>query len=601
MHRLFLFLIIGILASVHVSKSATLAFPGAEGHGRYVTGGRGGTVYIVNSLEDNVSNPVAGTMRYAVDKSGARTIVFAVSGTIHLKAELKISYDNITIAGQTAPGDGICLADFPVSVNANNVIMRFIRCRMGDLAVTNSDGADAMGGRGKSNIIIDHCSMSWSSDECVSFYGNTNFTLQWCIISESLRLSGHTKGPHGYGGIWGGVNASFHHNLLAHHDSRNPRLGPFESTMGKEVVDLRNNVIYNWCGNSCYGGEGMNANIVNCYYKPGPATPTGSKRGRIISIDMSSSAGAANYNKWGKFYIAGNVINDGTNNASCTNATNDNWTYGVYNQFASGYTITQTLKDTIKVTTPFNPGDVSTHTAQKAYEKVLDYSGCSYSRDSLDIRIINETRTGTAAFKGLSKYNGYSTNYPGSTTDWKSTNYPKQGIIDSQQDLMHAGADSATWSAWPALQSETAPVDNDMDGMPDEWETSHGLSSINASDRNLYTLDAAFTNLEVYINSLVSAITENQVQDAVLSFNNPNIGSRKAYLAQNPVNETLVLKCDRQMNTLHIYDLNGLTLQSHSHLGTSASLPVDCLQSGIYLVDVQFENGDKQALKFIKN
>lgn len=295
------------------------AFPSAEGHGKYVTGGRGGRVIYVTNLEDN-SNP--GSLRYAINQSGARIILFKVSGTIQLKSRLKISKGDVTVAGQTAQGDGITLRDYPVTVDANNVILRFLRFRMGD--ATNQE-ADALGGRFYKNIIVDHCSMSWSTDECVSFYTNENFTLQWSIISESLRNSVHGKGSHGYGGIWGGKNASFHHNLLAHHDSRNPRLGETKGSVFAltDLVDLRNNVIYNWKGNSCYGGEGMNANIVNCYYKPGPAT---TKKERIISIDKLLEPGYAISDIWGKFYIDGNVM------TGSTRATNDNWTYGVYNQ-----------------------------------------------------------------------------------------------------------------------------------------------------------------------------------------------------------------------------------------------------------------------------
>ena len=431
------------------------AFPGAEGHGRYTTGGRGGDVYIVTSLEDKLQD---GTLRYGIEKlSGKRTIVFQVSGTIHLNGDLKIKNGDLTIAGQTAPGDGICLAGYPVFLEADNVIVRFMRFRMGNKEDVSADGADAFGGRYHRNIMIDHCSMSWCTDECVSFYQNENFTLQWCLISESLRLGGHTKGPHGYGGIWGGMKASFHHNLLAHHDSRNPRLGPgVNSTKENEIVDMRNNVIYNWCGNSCYGGEAMHVNIVNNFYKPGPATPTGtSKRGRIIAIDKKVSDSdkksyPAIFDTWGDFFIQGNVVDDGQINGAadydrCMKATKDNWEYGVYNQFDKKYgTLDEGTKKALKRTTPVETGTVTTHDARTAFERVMDYAGCSLHRDRVDERIVQETRTGTANYQGMNEHNGQGVV---EGIDWKSVGYPKKGIIDSQDDVIPVGESSA----WPEL------------------------------------------------------------------------------------------------------------------------------------------------------
>lgn len=467
-------------------------------------------------MEDNVQE---GTLRYGIENlSGKRTIVFQVSGTIHLKKELKIKNGDLTLAGQTAPGAGICLAGYPVSMEADNVIVRFLRFRMGNKEDVSADGADAFGGRYHKNIIIDHCSMSWCTDECVSFYQNENFTLQWCIISESLRLGGHTKGPHGYGGIWGGMKASFHHNLLAHHDSRNPRLGPgVNSTKDNEIVDMRNNIIYNWCGNSCYGGEAMHVNIVNNFYKPGPATPRGTaKRGRIIAIDKKVSDSEkksypAIFDTWGDFYIEGNVVDDGRISSEkdylfCLKATENNWEQGVYNQIDKKYgTLDEATKTALRREIPVETGVITTHDARTAFERVMDYAGCSLQRDVLDERIVRETRSGTATYQGKNEHNGQGMV---DGIDWKSGSYPKPGIIDSQEDVIPVGGAIA----WPTLVQGTALTDSDNDGMPDIWELEHGLNPNDSSDRNEKTVDSnsEYTNQEMYMNSLVCTIIEKQ-------------------------------------------------------------------------------------------
>ncbi|MCW9706578.1 pectate lyase family protein [Fodinibius salsisoli] len=451
------------------TKEEAKAFPGAEGFGQDATGGRGGKVLYVTNLNDSGE----GSLRAAIETFGPRIILFKVSGTIALESNLDIDIGDVTIAGQTAPGGGITLKNYSMRINADNVILRFLRFRMGDEA---GHQGDALEGRFHKNIIVDHCSMSWATDETVTFYANENTTVQWSIIAESLRKSVHEKGAHGYGGIWGGRNASFHHNLLAHHDSRNPRLG---EEAGKafaltDLVDLRNNVIYNWDGNSTYGGEAMNVNIVNSYYKPGPAT---TKEERIIAIDKNLDESTAIYDTWGKFHISGNYME------GSERATDENWTYGVYNQFHSKYgDLSEQEKEAMRMAEPHPiDGNVTTHTALEAYDRVLGFSGASLVRDAVDTRIISDIRNRTYTAEGS---NG-------------STN----GIIDSQADV----------GGWPELESEDPSVDTDQDGMSDEWEIDNGLDpeKANANGRDLST---AYDNVEVYINSLVTPIVTEQNQ-----------------------------------------------------------------------------------------
>lgn len=473
----------------HISAQIekTPAFPGAEGFGRYVTGGRGGKVYHVTNLNDSGT----GSLRWANSQAGPRTIVFDVSGTIYLKSALKFS-PNTTVAGQTAPGDGICLANYPVTIGSN-VIVRYMRFRLGNRNVAYHEG-DGLGSLDDSNIIVDHCSVSWSIDECLSIYGGKNLTAQWCIVSQSLVNSGHSKGNHGYGGNWGGSGASFHHNLIAHHTSRTPRLGPRQGTQTDERMDMRNNVMYNYGGNGCYGGEGMNVNIVNNYYKPGPGSPTGTKGMRIAGIGIRTTAYCKNddgswngwypmWHVWGKYYVTGNV------NTSYSQVTNDNWTYGIYNQIdnaSNDNTYTQATKDTMRIEEPIPFVYVTTHTAEQAYEQVLKYAGASLHRDELDEIIVNDTRNKKATYTGSG--NG-------------------SGFINTQDDVK-AGI-SGNESPWPTLVQTEAPVDTDGDGMPDAWETEQGLDPTDATDGNIRN-EEGYTNLEVYLNSLVANITNAQ-------------------------------------------------------------------------------------------
>lgn len=438
-------------------------FPGALGGAQYITGGAGGDVYVVTSLDDE---PFEGTLRYAVGRAGKRTIVFAVSGIIELRSKLVVSSGDLTIAGQTAPGDGICISNHPVEVKADNVVIRFLRFRMGDEKMT---ADDAIWGRNQKNIMIDHCSMSWSTDECSSFYDNENFTMQWCILSESLRNSVHDKGAHGYAGIWGGKKASFHHNLLAHHDSRNPRFcgSRYSNKPELEKVDFRNNVIYNWRGNSGYAGEGGSYNMVNNYYKAGPATLS---RGthqvgyRIFAPNPDDGTNSQPSGIYGRFYVSGNVLDNPT--AGIPNVTVDNW-LGMH------YAVS-TMPE-LKTDTEFALFSFPQKTANAAYEDVLAKSGASLKRDAVDARIVEEVSERKYTYTGSN----------GSTL----------GIIDSQSDV----------GGWPVYSHNPQDIllDSDKDGMPDAWEESKGLNKNNKADAKNYNLSPSYTNLEVYFNELV--------------------------------------------------------------------------------------------------
>lgn len=418
------------------------AFPGAEGFGKYTIGGRGGKVYTVTTLAD--SGP--GSFREAVEASGPRTVVFAVSGTIALKSPIKIRNSYLTIAGQTAPGDGICIRDYPVTFSADHIIVRYLRFRPGDTVADAQH--DGFGGDG-SFVIVDHCSVSWSIDEALSINKSANVTVQWCMVTESLYQSSHKKGRHGYGGLWGGPGASYHHNILAHHSSRNPRAS---GNKDSGLLDYRNNVIFNWGFNSAYGGELWPRNWINNYYKAGPATGREVRNRIFIQKDPR-----------GKMYADGNIV------VGFPEISADNWKGGIH--FAPDG---EANEGTLRVNKPYVVAPVMTHSAEQAYELVLRHSGASLRRDSVDARIIEEIRTGTAR---------HGASYGGGG----------KGIIDSPADV----------GGWPELRSLPAPVDSDGDGMPDEWERTHGLDPRDSRDGSLTSVNNGYTHLERYLASLV--------------------------------------------------------------------------------------------------
>jgi hypothetical protein len=428
----------------HLRPDRAPAFPGVEGFGKYTIGGRGGRVIEVTNLND--SGP--GSFRAAVLAKGPRTVVFRVSGTIALESELKIREPYLTIAGQTAPGDGICVKNYQVSFDTRHMIIRYLRFRPGDEKGKEQDG---FGGQGD-HIVVDHCSVSWGIDETFSINKASNLTVQWCMVTESLYHSIHKKGNHGYGGLWGGPGGSWHHNILAHHSSRNPRAS---GNADSGLLDYRNNVVYNWGFNSAYGGELWPRNWINNYYKSGPATDDKVRHRIFLQKDPR-----------GKMFAAGNFV------AGFPAISADNWKGGI--DFAPDGEATET---TLRVREPYIVAPVTTQAAESACALVLAQAGCSLRRDAVDRRIIEEIRTGTARYGATYKGGG-------------------KGIIDSQKDV----------GGWPELRSQPAPVDTDHDGMPDDWERRHGLNPNDPADGAQDSVGDGYTNLERYLHSL----TQNQ-------------------------------------------------------------------------------------------
>lgn len=446
------------LQPIIVYSQSILAFPGAEGFGKFTTGGRGGKVYIVTNLNDSG----LGSFREAVEADGPRIVVFEVSGNIKLKSRLNAGDSHLTIAGQTAPGEGITIQNFPVRIiEKNNVIIRFLRFRLGDYSGLENDALELRRG---SDFILDHCSFSWGTDETCSVYEVEKATVQNCIISEGLNNSIHSEGLHGYGSIFGGKNVSFYANLVTHFVIRSPSI-----QTGSENADLRNNVIYNWQGASTNNAASAKANLFNNYYKPGPATKLS---GRHTPNNYLWPTGS----DYGTFYLEGNKL-EGRPEIDL-----DQWS-GVRLEDTNKtelYLESLKNKDINGKLVPFTIplGTYSkTLIAENAYEEVLRQAGASLFRDKVDERIINEVRTGTTTYKG--------------------SKTGLLGIIDSQNDV----------GGWPVLKSTTPPKDTDRDGMPDAWELENGLNPATA-DNNGYKLSSSYTNIEVYINSLVKHISE---------------------------------------------------------------------------------------------
>ncbi len=488
------------LSALPCTAESLSAFPGAEGGGKYTTGGRACEVYHVTNLKDYKSGEEAieGSLRAGI-KSNV-TIVFDVSGTIELAEPLRFGeVQNITIAGQTAPGAGITLSGFETNISkAQNLIIRYLRFRPGAKNVHEGDGMDGLWGRQQKDVIIDHCSFSFSTDEGLSPYRAENMSVQWCIISESLTMSGHTKGRHGYGGIWGGVNTTFHHNLLANHTSRNPRIGG--GTAEKDdnehiaLLQLSNNVIYNWGFNTCYGGGRAQTNFINNYEKAGKGT-----REEVLSriIDAGESK------KPGYFYISGNYI-EGYDEISADNSK------GIYIG-------KNNIADTTIVDKPFEMEgtkgeNLTLQSAKDCYEAVLSNAGATLPyRDAIDARIVYETRNGEGRFIN---------------TDAEVGGYP----------CLESLSREANW-------------DTDGDGMPDKWEKKHKLNPKDASDGKM-TAKSGYTNLEEYLNSLVDSKYKPTNPEAKIA----NLSNNTFVKAGDRVNLSLDIESKQKIATIALFD-----------------------------------------------
>ena len=488
-------------------EETAYAFPGADGGGMNTTGGRGGKVYIVRSLEDSKA---PGTLRYAIEQKEPRIIVFCISGTIYLKSTLDIRNGDVTIAGQTAPGDGICLAHFPVNVSADNVILRYLRFRMGDtdlLGSSASDGADALGGRQKNNIMIDHCSACWGLDENMSIYRHVynrgadghglklptvNITIQNSVFSEALDTYNHA-----FGATIGGHNSMFCRNLFASNISRNSSVG-----MDGDF-NFVNNVVFNWWNRSVDGGDHNSFyNMINNYFKPGPITPIG----KPISYRILKPEAGRDKNRplsFGKAYVNGNIIHG---NAKVTK---DNWDGGV--QLKEEVDAAKFLP-LIKSDEAFKMPPVTVMDTKKAYTFVLDNVGANFpKRDAVDARVIKTVQTGKAI---------YAKDAPEFVSPYVKRRLPadsyKQGIIT---DIRQVGG-------LPEYKGEAA-VDSDGDGMPDAWEVANGLNPNDPADANMDCNGDGYTNIEKYINGID---TKKKVDWTDLKNNYDTLSKRKSLL-----------------------------------------------------------------------
>lgn len=477
MKTIIIYIIVLLTGTTLTTNAQQLAFPGAEGFGKYASGGRGGKVYTVTNLNDSGD----GSFRAGLEAFPGEplTIVFAVGGTIELQSPIRVRRSDLTIAGQTAPSPGITLKGHSFVVNGasgsssipnyGNIIIRYLRSRPG--IHPNGDNTYGLNLENTQNVIIDHCSFSWATEECAAIYDTENITVQWSVFSEGLYNAGHGKGNRSYGGVWGGQYSSFHHNLIAHQNGRAIRFNGARAHDVNALVDYRNNVVYNaGTHNAAAGGDveivggESKINLVNNYYKAGPATPSNYSFIQA-DIDVSKSKGR------GQFYVDGNVM---TNNSQ---KTANNWSGVDFSKI----TAANLDVDVAKSALPFPiTHALPSESAETAYEKVLKGVGAILpQRDGIDKRIINETATGTAFAIGATSGKG--------------------GIIDNPDEV----------GGWETQIQTTGETDTDGDGIPDSWEIAHGMNPNDATDRNNINA-SGYTQLEEYINSITSVNTNQQ-------------------------------------------------------------------------------------------
>lgn len=599
-----LLLVLLSMFMANFANAQLVAFSGAEGYGKHTTGGRGTNVagvkiaidpqvVFVTTLEDNADGEplIEGSFRWALAEQDTlinerinfkipTTIMFKVGGVIRLKQDIHTAVRNLTIAGQTAPGEGITFANGTLNFSGSvNLIVRYIRSRPGDALGEETSAFRIENGK---DFIIDHCSFSWAIEETTHFSSNENSTVQWSIISESLYRSIHKKGDRGYGTQWGGEYASYHHNLLAHHNSRMPRINGSNSNDKNALVDYRNNVNYNWANaGAFYGGEweatGGNGfchtNVVNNYFKPGPGLS-----GTEYFCKPSYNRTGVEVDGYGKWFINGNVMEGDAGKTSA------NWT-GVSTSVVGSEENIRSDVEFMKTDGVIENYENYTETAEAAYLSVLETVGVSYpKRGPHDIRLIEELK----GEREIIRYD-YSENGVNTPTFTKSA-----GIIDTQNNLVstedqNAGKDA--WDVYETVNSDQAPVDTDGDGIPDTWETSNGLDPNNSKDGLTFN-EAGYLWLEQYLASLLGENLPNEKREIAQS--------AEVTCFPNPTKNTVTFNSKERIESISIFDLSGREIAFNKVQNKHVAIDLSAYDIGYYHFWVKLSNGSSRKIKVLK-